>query len=83
MAPANTQGMNVAVVTTPDVDIALLAKEEQAQWNADAVVKALEEANCKGNEVANKRCDTQAAQEKHKADQCEVDAKVRGRLCYD
>ena len=80
MAPANMQGTNMAVVTTPDVEMALCAKEEQAQQDADALVKALEEANCKRKELANKIHDAQAAQEKHEVDQREADAKVRGRL---
>ena len=80
MAPAGMQGVNVAAVTAPDIKTALLTEEEQAQWDADALVKALEEANHKHEELANKRHDAQATWEKCEADQCEVDVKVRGRL---
>ena len=80
MAPAGMQGVNAAAVTTPNIETALLTEEEQAQWDTDALVKALEEANRKRDELVNKRHNTQAAQEKRKADQCKADVKVRGRL---
>ena len=60
MAPAGTQGTNTAVVTAPDIEMALLTKEAQAQQDTDALVKALEEANCKCDELANNRHNTQA-----------------------
>ena len=37
MTPANTQGVNVAVVTAPDIEKTLLTKEEQAQRDADVI----------------------------------------------
>ena len=37
-------------------------------------------ANCKREDLANKRLDVQATQEKCEAEQCEVDTKVRGKL---
>ena len=58
----------MAVVTVPNVEIALLAKEEQAQQDANSLVKALKEANHKHDELANKRHDTQAAWEKREVD---------------
>ena len=74
----------------PDVEMALLAEEEQAQrdanalvkaqWDANALVKALKEANRKCNELANKCCDAHTAREKCKVDQHKADMKVRGRL---
>ena len=51
------QGMNAAAVTVPDVKTDLLAEEEQMQRDADTLVKALEDANCKRKELAKKRCD--------------------------
>ena len=80
MDPTGTQGVNTAAVTIPDVETALLSEEEQAQQDTDILVKALKEANCMCKELANKRHNAQATQEKHEADQHEVDAKVRGRL---
>ena len=43
-------------------------------------MKVLEEANRKHEELANKRWDAQATQEKCKVEQHEADAKVRGKL---
>ena len=43
-------------------------------------MKALEEANRKRIVFANKRRDVQVAWEKREAEQCKVDAKVRGKL---
>ena len=80
MAPVNTQGENTAVGTTPNIEMTLLAKEQQAWQDANDLVKALEEANCKHEELVNKRRDAQAAQEEHKAEQCEADPNVRGKL---
>ena len=77
---ANTQGANAAVVTVPDIKMMLLTEEQQAQRDADDLVKVLKEANCKREELANKRWDMQAAREKHKAEQREADVKVRGKL---
>ena len=58
----------------------MLAEEQQAQWDVDDLVKALEEAKCKCEDLANKRRDVQVAREKREADQRELDAKVRGKL---
>ena len=80
MTPAGTQGVNTAVVTMPDDEVVLLAKEEQAQWDTNTLVQALEEANHKHDELVTKQHDTQATQDKCEVDQCEVDVKVRGRL---
>ena len=80
MAPAGTQDVNTAAITMPDNKMVLLTEEGQAQQDANALVQALEEANCKCNELAMEQCDAQATQEKHKVDQSEVDTKVRGRL---
>ena len=55
-------------------------EEQQAQRDAEDLVRALEEAKLKRDDLANKRRDAQAAREKRKADQREADAKVRGRL---
>ena len=54
MAPADMQGTNMAAVTTPDDEAFLFATEEQAQWDADTLVQALDKANCKCNELATK-----------------------------
>ena len=78
---ANTQGMDMAAITTPDIEATLLAKEQQAQRDADDdLVKVLEEVNCKCEDFANQRWDMQAAGEKGEVDQCEVDTKVGGKL---
>ena len=55
MAPVDMRGANAAVGTMPDIKMTLLAEEQQAQWDADDLVKVLEEANCKREELANKR----------------------------
>ena len=55
MTPANMQGANAAAVTVPDIEVTLLAEEQQAQRDTDDLVKALEEANRKREELANKR----------------------------
>ena len=54
MAPAGMQDVNMAVITAPDVKTVLLTEEEQAQWDTDTLVQALEEANCKHNELVTK-----------------------------
>ena len=80
IAPAGSQGADAAAVTAPDIEESLLAKEQQAQRDADSLVKALEEANRKRVVLANKRRDVQVAREKREAEQREADAKVRGKL---
>ena len=42
----------MAAVTTPNDEAVLFAAEEQAQRDTDALVKALEEANCRCDKVA-------------------------------
>ena len=51
---ANMQGMNAAVVTVPNIETTLLAKEQQVQQDADDLVKVLEEANRKCEDLAKK-----------------------------
>ena len=80
ITPAGTQGADAAAVTVPDIEVTLLAEEQQAQWDADDLVRALEEAKRKREDLASKRRDAQVAREKRKAEQHEADAKVRGRL---
>ena len=80
VTPAGTQGTDAATVTVPDIEATLLAEEQQAQRDADDLVKALEEAKHKREDLANKRRDVQVAREKREAERCEADAKVRGRL---
>ena len=46
--------MDVAAVTVPDIEATLLAKEQQAQRDADDLVKALEGVNRKRAELVNK-----------------------------
>ena len=58
----------------------LLAEEQQVQRDTEDLVKALEEANRKREDLAKKRRDAQVTGEKHEAEQHEVDAKVRGKL---
>ena len=55
-------------------------EEQQAQRDADDLVRALEEAKHKREDLANKRRDAQVAREKREADHREADMKVRGRL---
>ena len=74
------QGTDAAVTTAPDIKATLLAEEQQVQRDAEDFVKALEEANCKCEDLAKKRRDAQVAQEKLEAEQCKADAKVRGKL---
>ena len=80
IAPAGSQGADAAAVTAPDIKESLLAEEQQAQRDADSLMKALEEANRKHVVLANKRRDAQVAWEKREAEQHEADAKVRGNL---
>ena len=80
ITPAGTQGADAAAVTAPDIEATLLAEEQQAQRDADDLVRALKEAKRKREDLANKRQDAQVAREKRKADQREADVKVRGRL---
>ena len=80
LAPAKTQGADVAATTAPDIEAMLLAEEQEVQRDAEDLVKALEEANCKRKDLAKKRRDAQAVWEKCEAEQCEADAKVRGKL---
>ena len=58
----------------------LLAEEQQAQQDTDDLVKALEEANYKCEELVNKRRDAQATWEKREVEQHKMDVKVRGKL---
>ena len=80
MTPAKTQGTDAAVTTAPDIEATLLAKEQQVQQDAEDLVKALEEANRKHEDLAKKWWDAQVAWEKHEAEQREADAKVRRKL---
>ena len=80
MTPAKTQGTDAAVTTAPDIEATLLAEEQQVQRDAEDLVKALEEANCKREDLAKKRRDAQVAWEKREAEQHEADVKVRGKL---
>ena len=80
ITPAGMQGVDPAAVTAPDIEVTLLAEEQQAQRDTDDLMKALEEVKRKCKDLANKRRDTQVAWEKREAEEREVDAKVRGRL---
>ena len=80
VTPVTMQGVDAVAVTAPDIEVMLLAEEQQVQRDVDDLVKALEEANRKREDLANKRWDAQVAQEKCEADQREADAKVRGKL---
>ena len=80
ITPAKTQGTDAAATTAPDIEATLLAKEQQVQWDAEDLVKALEEANCEREDLMKKQWDAQVAREKHKAEQHKADAKVRGKL---
>ena len=46
--------MDAAAVTVPDIEAMLLAEEQQAQRDADDLVKALKDMNCKHEELVNK-----------------------------
>ena len=80
LAPAKTQGADAAATTAPDIEATLLAEEQQVQRDAEDLVKALEEANHKCEDLAKKWQDVQVAQKKCEAEQHEADAKVRGKL---
>ena len=80
LAPAKTQGADTAATTAPNIEAMLLAEEQQVQWDMEDLVKALEEANRKREDLAKKRRDAQVAREKHEAEQREADAKGRGKL---
>ena len=80
LAPEKTPGTDAAVTTAPDIKVTLLAEEQQVEWDAEDLVKALEEANRKREDLAKKRRDAQVAQEKCEAEQREADAKMRGKL---
>ena len=80
ITPAKTQGVDAAAVTVPNIEATLLTEEQQAQQDADDLVKVLEDTNCKQAELVNKQRDTQVTQEKHEADQRKADVKVRGKL---
>ena len=80
LAPVKTQGADAAATTAPDIEVTLLAEEQQVQWDVEDLVKALEEANHKCEDLTKKRRDAQVAWEKHEAEQCEADVKVRGKL---
>ena len=69
ITPAKMQGTDAAAVTTPDIEVTLLAEEQQVQWDANDLVKALEEVNRKCEDFVNKRWDMQAAQEKGEVEQ--------------
>ena len=75
-----TQSADPAAATAPDIEAALLAKERQVQRDAEDLVKALEEAHCKHEDLANKRQDAQVTWEKCEVEQREADAKVQGKL---
>ena len=80
LAPVKTQGVDAGAATAPNIEATLLAEEQQVQRDAEDLVKALEEANCKCEDLAKKQRDAQVAREKREAEQCEADAKVRGKL---
>ena len=80
MTPAKTQGTDAALTTAPNIEATLLTEEQQVQWDAEDLVKALKEANRKREDLAKKRWDAQVAREKREAEQREADMKVRGKL---
>ena len=80
LTPAKTQGADAAVTTAPDIEVMLLAEEQQVQRDVEDLVKALKEANRKREDLAKKRWDVQVVREKREAEQCEADTKVRGKL---
>ena len=53
VTPVGMQGTDAAAVTAPDIEATLLTEEQQAQWDADDLVKALEEAKRKREDLAN------------------------------
>ena len=80
ITPVKTQGTDAAATTAPDIEATLLAEEQQVQQDTDDLVKALEEANHKREDLVKKRWDVQVAREKCEAEQREADTKVRGKL---
>ena len=54
MTLVNVQGMNAVVVTAPDIEASFPAEEQQAQQDANDLVKALEEVNHKREDLMNK-----------------------------
>ena len=80
LTPAKMQGADAAVTTAPNIEATLLTEEQQVQWDAEDLVKALKEANRKREDLAKKRWDAQVAREKCEAEQREADMKVRGKL---
>ena len=48
------QGADAAAVSVSDIEVTLLAEEQQAQQDTDDLVKVLEDVNCKRAELANK-----------------------------
>ena len=72
--------MDEAVTTAPDIEVTLLAEEQQVQRDTEDLVKALEEANHKREDLTKKWQDAQVAWEKCEAEQHEADVKVRGKL---
>ena len=80
ITPVKVQGTDVAATTAPNIEVTLLAEEQQVQQDADDLMKALEEANRKHKDLVRKQQDTQVAREKREAEQREADMKVRGKL---
>ena len=80
LAPAKTQGADVGAATAPDIKAMLLAEEQQVKRDTEDLVKALKEANRKHEDLTKKRRDVQVTCKKCEAEQCEADAKVRGKL---
>ena len=72
--------MDTAATTAPDIEATLLAEEQQVQQDAEDLVKPLEEANHKREDLTKKRQDAQVAREKREAEQHEAYGKVRGKL---
>ena len=52
LAAATLRGADASAVTVPDIEAMLLAEEKQAQWDADDLVKVLEDVNRKREELA-------------------------------
>ena len=80
LAPVKTQGVDTGAATAPDIEATLLSEEQQVEWDAEDLMKALEEANHKHEDLAKKRRDAQVTCKKCKAEQREADVKVRGKL---
>ena len=54
ITPVKMQGTDVAATTAPNIEATLLAEEQQVQRDADDLVKALEEANRKHEDLTKK-----------------------------